>query len=62
MSAETDSRERSEDPIIELYKRSVDRTLLRENLKRTPDERLRNLMALQRVADELRRAGREARS
>ena len=62
MYSDTDTRECSEDPIIELYKRSVDRTLLRENLKRTPDERVRNLMALQRMADELRRAGREGRS
>jgi hypothetical protein len=49
------------DPVIEAYKRDVDRTLLRENLKRTVEERFRNLMALQRAADELRRAGREAR-
>ena len=27
------------DPVIEAYKRDVDRTLLRENLKRTPEER-----------------------
>lgn len=49
------------DPVVELYKQSVDRSLLRENLKRSPDERVRNLMALQRMAEELRRAGREAR-
>ena len=50
--------ERSDDPIIRLYKRGVDRSLLRENLMRSPDERVRNLMALQRLAEELRRAGR----
>ncbi len=49
------------DPVIEFYKQDVDRTLLRENLKRTPEERLRNLMALQRLAEELRRAGRRWR-
>ncbi len=48
------------DPVIEAYKRGVDRTLLRENLRRTPDERLRELVRLQRFADELRRAGSEA--
>jgi hypothetical protein len=48
------------DPVIEAYKKDVDRTLLRENLKRSAEERFRNLMALQRAADELRRAGREA--
>lgn len=49
------------DPILELYKKGVDRSLLRANLRRSPDERIRNLMALQRMAEELRRAGREAR-
>ncbi len=47
----------SPDPVIEAYKKDIDRTLLRENLKRTPEERIRNLMQLQRVAEELRRAG-----
>jgi len=31
------------DPVIEAYKRDVDRTLIRENLKLTPDQRLRKL-------------------
>jgi prevent-host-death family protein len=43
--------------VIERYKRDVDRTLIRENLRRTPDERLRALQELQRFAAELRRAG-----
>ncbi len=46
------------DPVIEAYKKDVDRTLLRENLKRSVDERLRDLVRLQRFADEWRRAGR----
>lgn len=46
------------DPVIEAYKKDVDRTLLRENLKRTVEERLRDLMRLQRFAEEWRRAGR----
>jgi len=50
------------DPVIEAYKKDVDRTLLRENLRRTPEQRLENLMELQRFAEEMRRAGREARS
>jgi hypothetical protein len=49
------------DPVIELYKRDVDRTLLRENLKLTVTERFEKLMALQKFAEEMRRAGREAR-
>jgi hypothetical protein len=48
------------DPVIEAYKKGVDRSLVRENLKRTPDQRMRALVALQRFANELRRAGREA--
>lgn len=48
------------DPVVEAYKRDVDRTLLRENLRKTPEERVRALMALQRLADEARRAGRAA--
>lgn len=48
------------DPVIEAYKRDLDRSLLRENLKKTVEERLSALVALQRLADEARRAGREA--
>ena len=48
------------DPVIEAYKKDVDRTLLRENLKLTVEERLRNLMRLQRFAEEMRRAGQRA--
>ena len=44
---------------IEAYKASIDRTLLRENLRRTPEERVRQLQQLQRFAEELRRAGSE---
>lgn len=47
------------DPVVEAYKRDVDRTLLRENLKRSPEERVRALVELQRLAKEARRAGRE---
>ena len=48
------------DPVIEAYKKDVDRTLIRENLKLTPEQRLEKLMQLQEFAEELRRAGREA--
>jgi hypothetical protein len=48
------------DPVIEAYKKDVDRTLLRQNLRRTVEERLRDLMRLQRFADEWRRAGKRA--
>jgi len=49
------------DPVIEEYKKHVDRTLLRENLKLTVEQRLRNLIELQKLSEELRRAGRKAR-
>jgi hypothetical protein len=49
------------DPVVELYKQGVDRTLLRQNLRRSVDERILNLMDLQRLADELRRAGQRSR-
>ena len=45
------------DPVVEAYKRDVDRTLLRQNLARAVDERLAGLAALQRLAEEARRAG-----
>lgn len=51
---------READPVIEAYKEHIDRTLLRENLARSPEERVRGLMALQRLADEAARAGRRA--
>jgi len=49
------------DPVIEAYKRDIDRTLIRENLKKTVTERFEQLMELQRFAEELRSAGREVR-
>ena len=48
------------DPVIEAYKKDVDRTLIVENLKLTVDERLRQLVATQLFAAEVRRAGRAA--
>ena len=49
------------DPVVEAYKKGIDRTLIRENLKRSVTERFEQAMALQRLAEELRKAGREAR-
>jgi hypothetical protein len=49
------------DPVTEEYKKHVDRTLLRENLKLTVEQRLRNLMQLQKLSEELQRAGRKTR-
>jgi len=57
MSADEHS---SIDDIVDVYKRDVDRTLIRQRLTRSIEERLEDLMELQRFADELRRAGRRA--
>ena len=48
------------DPVIEEYKKHIDRGLLRRNLKLTHQERFDQFRKLQEFAQELRRAGREA--
>ena len=48
------------DPVVEAYKRQIDRTLIRENLKRSIEERLKRLIELQRFAEELGWAGKRA--
>jgi hypothetical protein len=47
------------DPVIEYYKKDVDRTLLREHLRLTPQQRLERLVAFMRSLDELRAARRQ---
>jgi len=42
------------DPITAAYKRDIDRTLIRETLRRSVEERLEALIELQRFAEELR--------
>ena len=49
------------DPVIDAYKKDVDRTLLRANLARTVEERLQNLGRLQRLVEKLQQAGRALR-
>jgi hypothetical protein len=49
------ARDRALDPVVEAYKAGVDRTLIRERLARTPAERVEDLVALARFAEELRR-------
>lgn len=50
------------DPVIEAYKKDIDRTLIRRNLKLSVEDRFLQAMALSRFADEMRRAGRAARA
>jgi hypothetical protein len=62
--ADSDSKRKSPfpyDPVIEAYKKDIDRALLRENLKLTVTQRFEKAMALQRFAEEMRRAGKASR-
>jgi transcriptional regulator with XRE-family HTH domain len=49
------------DAVVERYKKDVDRTLLRENLKKPVDERVRTLGEWQEAGRELQKATRAAR-
>jgi hypothetical protein len=53
--------ERDKDPVIEAYKKDIDRTLIRENLKLTVEERFRKAQELARFAQEMRCAVRQVR-
>ena len=44
------------DPVIEAYKKDVDRTLLRENLKLTVEQRVQKMLAALRFVEEIRRS------
>jgi hypothetical protein len=50
------------DPVIEVYMKDVDRGLIREQLKKTPSERLQSLIAMAEYSEELHRAGEKLRS
>ncbi len=49
------------DPVIERYKKDVDRTLLLENLKLSVEQRLQKAMEHQHFAKAIRQAGKKAR-
>ena len=51
----------SPDPVIEYYKKDVDRSLLREHLALTPQQRLERLVAFMRDLDRLRQVSRDGR-
>jgi hypothetical protein len=46
------------DEIIDLYKKDVDRTLLREALKMSPSERVQRMIDLSLFVEELRASAR----
>lgn len=50
------------DPVIEAYKKDIDRTLLRENLKLTVEDRFRQHQQLADFAEALRGAARKGTS
>lgn len=50
------------DDIIQIYKLDVDVSLLRENLKLTPDERLRNMARYANFVLKAREAGAKLRN
>lgn len=63
MSAHDPATQHTEpDPVVRAYLAGVDRTLIAKNLGLSPEQRLQQLMELQRLAAELQRAGREARA
>jgi len=49
------------DPVVEAYKKHVDRSLIRQNLRRSASERWSNFMAAMRLAEEVRLAGAKIR-
>ena len=50
------------DDVIDAYKQGIDVTLIDANLRRSVDDRLRELQRLLEFAEELRRAGRKLTS
>jgi hypothetical protein len=49
------------DPVVEVYKKHVDRTLIREQFRRTTNERIERMLAALRLAEALGAAGRRER-
>lgn len=49
------------DPVIEAYKKDIDRTMLRENLKKTVQERVDAFIDFMKAREECQRAGEAAR-
>ena len=58
LALELKPRPRS-DPVVEAYKSGIDTTLLQEQLRKTPEQRVQDLTALLRLAEEARNAGAE---
>jgi hypothetical protein len=50
------------DPVVEAYKRDVDRTLIREQRRRSIDDRVARMIGALRLAEELGAARRRTRT
>jgi hypothetical protein len=48
-------------PTVEAYKKDVDRTLIRENLKLSIDERVAKMISVLRFAEEIRKSAAGSR-
>ena len=55
-----DRPESTIDPVVAAYLKDVDRSLLRSNLRLSPDDRIRKLQDFVRLMATLRQAGRQA--
>jgi hypothetical protein len=62
MGSSNGDEDENRDPLVEALVRDVDMSLIRRNLKMTPQQRVEQLMEMQRFAAELREAGRKVRS
>jgi hypothetical protein len=49
------------DPVVEVYKKDVDRTLLWSNLQLSPEDRVRKLQDFVRLMISLRQAGQASK-
>jgi hypothetical protein len=62
MDSSTTSERSSMDDVIDAYKKDVDRTLLREHLKMTVEQRFERFLALMKFLEELSIAGKSPRT
>ena len=60
-TAKTSESRSSLDDIIDVYKRDIDRTLVRENLKLSVEARMLKFIDFMKLLSEVRRAGEETR-
>ena len=61
LNVETQGTNRCVDPVIEAYKAGIDRTILRHNLRLTPQQRVDAMIELLAMIETCQVAGKEAR-